>query len=79
MKILYFSQAARLSGTREEVWECSGKMTADEFWSRLITRYPALAAIRPHTRLARNQAFLQPGEPIEPDDEIALIPPVSGG
>ena len=41
--------------------------------------YPSLSDVLPAVRVAVNQAFAEPDTPIGPDDEIALIPPVSGG
>lgn len=33
----------------------------------------------PQTLLARNRAYVGPGEPLASGDELAIIPPVSGG
>ena len=30
-------------------------------------------------RVAVNQSYAKPGDPIGPDDEVALFPPVTGG
>jgi molybdopterin converting factor small subunit len=51
----------------------------EAFWHSLLEQFPELRAHRIAVRLARNNQFLQPGERLEPGDEIALIPPVSGG
>jgi molybdopterin converting factor small subunit len=53
--------------------------SADEFWTRLISQFPEIASARPTTRLARNGEFLGENERLHPGDEVALIPPVSGG
>jgi len=45
----------------------------------LVERWPALAAHRANTRLARNGAYAGESEIFGADDEVALIPPVSGG
>ena len=37
------------------------------------------AAFRSSVRLARNGEYARPDERFEPNDEVALIPPVSGG
>lgn len=54
-------------------------MSLDAFWSRLLDELPALHPHRSTVRIARNGAFAQKDETLEPGDEIALIPPVSGG
>ncbi len=50
-----------------------------EFWKLLLSRVPQLAGYRSCARIACNQSYLAPGERIHPGDEVALIPPVSGG
>lgn len=40
---------------------------------------PALAAILPSSRVAVNQTFASAEAPLGRDDEVAIIPPVSGG
>jgi len=54
-------------------------MTIDEFWRELLRHHPELNAIRPIIRLARDGEFLESSARVQPGDEIALIPPVSGG
>lgn len=40
---------------------------------------PTLAPLMKVVRVAVNQSFARPEDPIAPGDEVALIPPVSGG
>jgi molybdopterin converting factor subunit 1 len=40
---------------------------------------PALAPLMRVVRVAVNQSFARPEDPVRPGDEVALIPPVSGG
>jgi molybdopterin converting factor small subunit len=49
------------------------------FWNELTARFPELAPMRPTIRLARDGEFLDGSGHVQPGDEIALIPPVSGG
>jgi sulfur-carrier protein len=46
---------------------------------RLIQTHPQLAQWRDVTRFGVNLAFVTPETPLQPGDEVALIPPVSGG
>lgn len=41
--------------------------------------HPEVAGLQPVTRLAVNQAFCHDDPELQPSDELALIPPVSGG
>ena len=46
-------------------------------WSLLA--HPALAALPAEALLAVNQAFAQRDTPLRDGDEVAVMPPVSGG
>jgi molybdopterin converting factor small subunit len=48
------------------------------FWTELRQKFPALESSG-CLRLARDDEFLDPAAPLRPGDELALIPPVSGG
>jgi molybdopterin converting factor small subunit len=50
-----------------------------ELWTALVTQYPGLKPLLPTLRLARDGDFLAADAALDPADEIALIPPVSGG
>jgi molybdopterin converting factor small subunit len=47
------------------------------FWQALGEKFPV--ALPKHLRLARDNEFLDPDALLRPGDELALIPPVSGG
>ena len=79
MRILFFSQVRDAAGRAELEWEGCEPMTLEAFWDRLLQEFPALDRHRAAVRTARNGAFTRTGEILEPGDEIALIPPVSGG
>jgi molybdopterin converting factor small subunit len=80
VRVLFFASARKAAGCAENVLACEepGVSEAD-FWSQLVGIYPALEPLRLSTRLAKNHEYLTAGELIKPGDEIALIPPVSGG
>lgn len=46
---------------------------------RLIAERPELAQWREVTRFGINLQFVAPETPLTPQDEVVLIPPVSGG
>lgn len=58
---------------------CPAAGSQTELWAALCGRFPVLRERRNSIRLARNGEFLQEGEGFAPGDEIALLPPVSGG
>ncbi|WP_128894655.1 molybdenum cofactor biosynthesis protein [Longirhabdus pacifica] len=50
-----------------------------ELKQHLIQEFPALKAVIESSYIAKNQAYAHDEERLQPTDEIALIPPVSGG
>ncbi|TSA32873.1 MAG: MoaD/ThiS family protein [Verrucomicrobiaceae bacterium] len=79
MKVLYFAQAGEAAGCREEHWEIRSPLTLDEFWREAVSRHPRLTRFRDQCRVASGMSYLLAGERIEPQQETAVIPPVSGG
>jgi len=80
VRVLFFASARLAAGGSEMDLPCAEAGMNDEaFWTRLAESHPALKPLRASVRLARNHEFLAAGELIKPGDEIALIPPVSGG
>jgi len=53
--------------------------TLDDAWTAFAARYPAVAAHRPYVKAARNGAHAPWTEPLADGDELAFLPPVSGG
>jgi len=53
--------------------------TVADLWKLLAERYPALAPYSGAIAIAVNQAFASHTTPVVAEDEIALLPPVSGG
>lgn len=78
MRVLFFAQTRSVTGVGEAVIEADG-VDEQALWSIVLTRWPGLAAMRAQTRLARNGVYVSPGELFRAGDEVALIPPVSGG
>ncbi len=78
MKVLFFAQLREVTGVAAAEIEASGG-DASSLWAILVERWPALAAHRVNTRLARNGAYATESEIFAAADEVALIPPVSGG
>lgn len=80
IRVLFFATTRQAAGCGESVLSCDDAvLTVADFWTRLVTEKPGLEPLRSSVRLARNQEYLVGDELIHPGDEIALIPPVSGG
>jgi molybdopterin converting factor subunit 1 len=79
MKVLLFAQCRAAAGYDEVSLSADQPLTQAEFWARLIATDPDLAPFQKTARLARNETYLHADELLHPNDEIAVIPPVSGG
>lgn len=79
VRVLFFARARELAGCAEDSLRVQETTSEEQFWEDLIARYGALSSSRKEIRLARNGVFLQSGELLRAGDEVALIPPVSGG
>lgn len=80
IKVLLFAAARQAAGCAETQIEGEQEgWTVEEFWRVLTRLHPVLGGLASSVRLARNCEYLAPGERIFPGDEVALIPPVSGG
>jgi len=78
IKVLLFGAAADRAGTREA--EVSAEATTlDEFWPLLEERHPGLSPMRDTLAFAVNGEYARGGDRVSPGDEVAVLPPVSGG
>jgi len=76
MRALLFARLRELAGT--DAAEATGT-TVREAWDSLRARFPGLPADPGAIRAARNQDFVDWDAQVGPGDELAFIPPVSGG
>lgn len=53
--------------------------TVAQAWQGVCAAHPALEPWTGVTVFARNGAYAEPDTPVEDGDELAAIPPVSGG
>jgi molybdopterin synthase catalytic subunit len=79
MKILYFAHVAKTLGRREDELSCPAPVTAEVLWEKLLVLRPGLAQYRSSIHLARNSEYAEAQAMFADADEVALIPPVSGG
>lgn len=83
MKLLYFAWLKVKTGVaEEEVAPPPEVRTVADLLAWLQTRGPRYAealADLSALRVAVNQEYARPGDPVSPGDEVALFPPVTGG
>ncbi|XP_060685987.1 molybdopterin synthase sulfur carrier subunit isoform X1 [Hemiscyllium ocellatum] len=82
VSVLYFARSAELSGVRSETISVPQQLTSLQLWQEIVKRHPRLGTIRDHIILAVRQEYIILGDQLlflQPGDEIAVIPPISGG
>lgn len=79
VRIRLFAIQRELAGTREVGVELPDGSDVEAAWNALLARYPVLAPGRSSLRFARNGDYAEPTTTLADGDEVAMIPPVSGG
>ena len=79
IRVRLFAIQRELAGTREVGLDLPDRATVADAWEALVGLHPALAPGRDFVRFARNGTYADASTAIEDGDEVAMIPPVSGG
>ena len=83
MKLLYFAWLKTMTGVAEEEVEPPAEVTTvGALLDWLKGRGPGYAEALADPELVRvavNQDYARDADPVSPDDEVALFPPVTGG
>ena len=79
VRVRLFAIQRELAGAREVEVELPAAASIEDAWSALVARHPALAPGRAYVRFARNADYADAETALADGDELAIIPPVSGG
>ena len=79
IRVRLFAIQRELAGTREVLLELADGAVVEDAWTAVSARFPGLAPGRPSVRFARNGDYAEPTTTLLDGDEVAFIPPVSGG
>ncbi len=79
MRVLFFAQLTDATGCDSIDLTVSSPLNSEQLWKILIEKFPALADHQKNVRLARNWEYAAAETQFSNADEVALIPPVSGG
>jgi molybdopterin synthase catalytic subunit len=74
-----FALMREKAGTDTVHMELSDGANATQALEALQSQYPVLSPYLPRVRLALQMSFIDADTVLRPGDELALIPPVSGG
>src|SRR5208283_4534339 len=79
IKVLFFGLLRDIVGMPEETCELPPSGTLGGVFEAYGNRFPRLRELRRSIVLARNHEFCDPAVSVGDGDEIAFLPPVSGG
>ncbi len=79
VKVRLFARLRDLVGAPELDREVPGGATVATVWEGLAADYPALAEYRSSISSAINADYAKMSAPVAEGDEVAFLPPVSGG
>jgi molybdopterin synthase catalytic subunit len=79
VRVLYFAVIRERLRRDSDELDLPDGATAATLLDELAARHPAIAGLRNHLRVARNRETVPLETPLTDGDEVALIPPVSGG
>ena len=74
-----FARLREIVGASELVHDVDDGATVREVWPGLVAAFPALAPYGASLSAARNLEYVPLGTRVADGDEIAFLPPVSGG
>jgi MoaE-MoaD fusion protein len=79
VRVLFFGQLKDIAGVSQEDAELSEGARVEDLYERYARRFPRLAEFRPSVAASINQEYAEWRASLSPDDEVAFLPPVSGG
>ena len=79
IRVLFFGQLKDVCGRSEEGLELPSGASVRAVFDHYAAMFPRLAAMARSVVMARNHEFAQPGDLLSEGDEVAMLPPVSGG
>lgn len=79
VQVLYFGPLRELTGRAEDSVEVGGGASVADVFEACSARHPEMARFRSAVVPSRNREFAPWPSEVAPGDEIAFLPPVSGG
>lgn len=79
MRVLFFAQLKDATKCDSVEIAIPSPLNAEQLWKLLTEKFPALTKHRSSVRLAKNSEYANADATFSDGDEVALIPPVSGG
>ncbi|MGE5815785.1 MAG: MoaD/ThiS family protein [Acidobacteriota bacterium] len=79
IRVRLFARVRDIVGASELLREVANGATLRTVWQDLVQEFPELERYGPLISGARNEEYVRMDMPVEEGDEVAFLPPVSGG
>ena len=79
VRVKLFAMLRERAGAGDAVHEVPDGCTVHELWARLQSEYSGLVGVDLKLLYAVNSEYVERGHRLADGDEVAFIPPVSGG
>jgi molybdopterin synthase catalytic subunit len=79
IEIRYFAMIREMVGRSSETRQAPAGTSVGGLFDALVAEFPGLERVRPVTMLMVNQSYVSADHELQDGDEVAFIPPVSGG
>jgi molybdopterin converting factor subunit 1 len=79
VKVLFFGPLKDVVGQSEESLDLADSSTIEQLFALFASRIPELGKYRSSVVASRNQEFASWDTALRSGDEVAFLPPVSGG
>jgi molybdopterin converting factor subunit 1 len=79
IKVKFFAILRERAGAGEVTKEIPEGSTVADLWQALKNEYPKLAPVDMRLLYAVNRNYVNPDHALKERDEVAFVPPVSGG
>jgi len=79
VKVLFFGQLREIVGHAEQILELTDGASINDLMAHYRRLYPRLENFLSSLAIFHNQEYIHTSAQLQPGDEVALLPPVSGG
>lgn len=79
IRVRVFASLREILGNDDVEIDLPAGTTVSDLWNHLVAREDRLAPFTDSVSFAINHDFVGEDQELSPDDEVAFLPPVSGG
>ena len=79
IRVQFFSQLKEIVGASEKTLELAEGMTIEDLLAELFRIHPGLVKWERQILIGVGVEFVEGGHVLQPNDEVAIMPPVQGG